>query len=750
VIKKIKLGAQPCFAADAQLADLKTINYIFGPNGSGKTTVSQFLRDVDKEQDRNRAEIDWYFEPQTIRVYNRNSFRTSFTRADGAEPGVFLLGEDSGEKFAEIGQCEFEQNKIDEKIKKLRISLESKEEELKRRDQGLAELIWKKKEEIPAILAENMSGLKGSKSGCKNKVLKYARNSQKIEFGFSELEEKALKVFDEEIETQNVIPLPPEIKWDEKSLIEILENPILGVADVPLSSFISRLDISNWVREGIDYFQNEKNEERLCPFCQQQVSSTLTDKLLKLFDENYENNRQKVINFKEKISGTKRLLEEYESENFTSIYKVLDRENVVQSYNVLISSIDSILTSVDKKIIKPSETIHVSSIYANFSVFKNLVYKANQEIALRNSIIKDRKNQQREIVEHAWKVFACYILKDIIDNYNRESEVINKAISGIRESLDDQQRRLDVVSSKLSKLRSQVTSSFRTIEEINKLLQLAQFHSFRLTPSETIVDGYRIIREDGHPADIDTLSEGERTFITFLYFFHSLSAIAQEGETEKTVAVIDDPISSLDGDTMFVISALIRKLVQQVRDESHTRVRQLFMFTHNTRFHNEVCYQHRGESSSEIKFYRIRKCAPDPNEIEDCGFNNPIRTAYQELWDEVALARSQPDKSMPWLPNVLRRILESYFSTLGGQSNLYDIGDNFSSEERILHYALIAWSHSGSHTLIDSDSYAQPYASNRRWLDAFERIFRGNNSPHAGHYDMMMSDANNFLNSGIE
>jgi hypothetical protein len=148
--------------------------------------------------------------------------------------------------------------------------------------------------------------------------------------------------------------------------------------------------------------------------------------------------------------------------------------------------------------------------------------------------------------------------------------------------------------------------------------------------------------------------------------------------------------------------------------------------------------------SSKVKFYRIRKYAPQPNRVEDCGESNPIRTAYQELWDEVALAESHPEDSMPWLPNVLRRILESYFSTLGGEGNLYEIGSGLSQEEMVLHNALIAWAHSGSHTLIDSDDYIQHSTSNERWLDAFRRIFFGGekgNGPHAGHYIMMMDEA---------
>ena len=73
-----------------------------------------------------------------------------------------------------------------------------------------------------------------------------------------------------------------------------------------------------------------------------------------------------------------------------------------------------------------------------------------------------------------------------------------------------------------------------------------------------------------------------------------------------------------------------------------------------------------------------------------------------------------------------------------------------SGEEYILHRALIAWAHSGSHTVIDSDDYVQPGVSNKRWLEAFERVFKGNSGTHTEHYEMMMQEAQNHLKGSSE
>ncbi|MFH0083694.1 AAA family ATPase, partial [Pseudomonas aeruginosa] len=64
----------------------------------------------------------------------------------------------------------------------------------------------------------------------------------------------------------------------------------------------------------------------------------------------------------------------------------------------------------------------------------------------------------------------------------------------------------------------------------------------------------------------ETLSEGERTFVTFLYFYHLLKGSDSEsGVTTDRIVVFDDPVSSLDSDILFIVSSLIKALFDEVR-----------------------------------------------------------------------------------------------------------------------------------------------------------------------------------------
>ena len=76
-----------------QISDLKKVNFIYGANASGKTTISNFLQNPDSETFiYSGCSIKWKYDQnlQTL-VYNKNFREKSF--GNGKFPGVFTLGE---------------------------------------------------------------------------------------------------------------------------------------------------------------------------------------------------------------------------------------------------------------------------------------------------------------------------------------------------------------------------------------------------------------------------------------------------------------------------------------------------------------------------------------------------------------------------------------------------------------------------------------------------------------------------------
>ena len=97
-----------------------------------------------------------------------------------------------------------------------------------------------------------------------------------------------------------------------------------------------------------------------------------------------------------------------------------------------------------------------------------------------------------------------------------------------------------------------------SVDVINDMLKENGFSNFSIQMSPTEELCYQIQREDGSFV-FNSLSEGETTFITFLYFMQVVNNPAEgvDGK-KKTLVVIDDPISSLDSQTVDVVGSLVR------------------------------------------------------------------------------------------------------------------------------------------------------------------------------------------------
>lgn len=123
MIKSVSLSGFPSFGNGGALDGLTTVNYVFGPNGSGKTTISRSLSGTDNDY----SHVEWVSGPQTVKVYNRDYVRKTFTKAE--ERGVFLLGEDSKETFDRIKELQGYLQKATGKTNHLRSNIKHMEEE---------------------------------------------------------------------------------------------------------------------------------------------------------------------------------------------------------------------------------------------------------------------------------------------------------------------------------------------------------------------------------------------------------------------------------------------------------------------------------------------------------------------------------------------------------------------------------------------------------------------------------------------
>ena len=284
----------------------------------------------------------------------------------------------------------------------------------------------------------------------------------------------------------------------------------------------------------------------------------------------------------------------------------------------------------------------------------------------------------------------------------------------------------------IRELEKQTTSVQPTIDGINALLSSFGFQGFKLAKASSGTS-YKLVRADGSDAKA-TLSEGEKTFVCFLYFYHLLKGSdSASGMTTDRIVVFDDPVSSLDSDILFIVGSLIKGLFEDVRNEAGY-IKQIFVLTHNVYFHKEITYNRKrgAVAMNEETFWIVRK--PGLESKVDKHSTNPITTSYELLWAEVR----KPDRSNLAIQNTLRRILESYFKILGG-IEFDQLCAMFEGREKLVCKSLCSWVHDGSHYAHDDLYFSIEDSMVNNYLKVFKDIFV--KWGHEAHYKMMMADA---------
>src|SRR5690606_37662314 len=98
---------------------------------------------------------------------------------------------------------------------------------------------------------------------------------------------------------------------------------------------------------------------------------------------------------------------------------------------------------------------------------------------------------------------------------------------------------------------------------------------------------------------------------------------------------IDDPVSSLDSEVLFIVSTLIKLILDNVRNDKGS-IKQIFVLTHNTYFFKEVTFISNRDSRNirnDTMFFIVRKIN-GLSTIDNFELN-PIKTTYHLLWEEL-------------------------------------------------------------------------------------------------------------------
>ncbi len=723
----------------ASFEDLNSINFIYGTNGSGKTTTSSFLKNLAENRIEDKfanSKIEWHNdEILKIEVYNKQFKEEQFRNSQ--VKGIFTLGKKTNENLENIESKKESINKENEKKTKNEKSLQKLKQEREEKEKDFTDSCWeklyKKNEED---FKEMLEGFK-RKEKFKEKILEKFKNNEHNESEIVRLEElkENIGIVFSKNQTE-LVPLECNLTdFDSVENHSIWEQKIVGSGDVAIADLIKKLSNEDWVAQGREYLSKDSNA---CPFCQQEtITEEFKKQLESYFDTSYQEStetiKEKMEDYASRTAEVLERLDEIVKTEQDNLQTKLNTEIFKRIIETLRSKINGNWQKMHDKSKEMSRSFKLESTKNEIKEIRDLIDTANQQIANHNEMIKDIQNQKKICVEQTWK-FLVNEFKSDIQEYNKKHCGLEKEINNLEKEISENQEKIKNFENEISELEKTIVSIKPIVNEINVLLKGYGFTNFSLACTED-EKSYRIQREDGQLVG-ETLSEGEVTFITFLYYYHLTKGSLKENDISKNkVLVIDDPISSLDSNILFIVSVLVKELMKEAMKEK-TNIKQVIILTHNTYFYKEITLEYDLKRyQGKYSFWIIRK---DNNVSKIEKFEeNPVKNSYELLWHEVRWAKKDSNISWVSLQNVMRRIIEYDFRILGGFKHNDSLSEYFENiEEKQVFSSFISWLNDGSHEISDDLLVQSQDTSIETYLKVFENIFK--KTGHEAHYKMMM------------
>ena len=651
---------------DVPVADLTFVNFFYGNNGAGKSSIAHAIEEDDGVVWADGKSADDY----DVLVYNQDFINENFVNY-GDLKGVFIFGEEDIEAKKRIAELtEEKKKKSDAKV--------TAGEEYKQKTAGVdaalaqfQEACFSKTADIRKHFEKCMDGKK-QKRNFAEAVL--GEKTPK-EHDLSELERLYGVAFDDTARAYAEFKKAGATTYGSLPGKELLDKVIVSSSDTPFARFLKALGstASDWVRDGHTHFSGSAGGK--CPYCQQKLPANFENEIAATFDAQYQQDIRDLGQFQTTYSRETADIVRVLQTNTADAMPSLDLKAYQERLSLLESKFEVNRQRIAEKVKEPSKTVSLEDTDTLLLEIGAMIDDINKLIKANNDVVAAKKSSKEkcktEIMQH-----LAFLLADEVTSYKDEVARLKAEIDDVTECGKKLKKEIGELTTQISELNKHNANTEAAIDSINKILRDSGFQGFSIQAKEGVENVYEIVRENGTVAE--NLSEGERNFIAFLYFYHRVRGSMNSEELKEKIVVIDDPVSSMDSTALFIVSAIVREMINVCRNNTEylnpqvpgDYIKQLFILTHNVYFHREVTYQQVGYYNC-TSFYMIRKndnvstvklCKRQNKEIPNEEENyNPVQNSYAALWDELRDLHS----TIPAL-NVMRRILEYYFLQLCG------------------------------------------------------------------------------------
>jgi hypothetical protein len=686
--------------------EFERINLIYGPNGSGKTSLANLFfglaHDWPNEGERtwqrasfsvgrgegDSRETDCSEDSIFSRVYVFTKDMVARAHAlsvdDASMSTILTLGKENVDREQRIAQLIEELDMRRGEKKEVEARVEKCKGDVDGTVRGFQDAVfaalafhkgWRTKGSFNASMAESTLErfIKGQASlgGESDNFESEVNETRSPDVVGEEAFQNAREILSEGQRDRLDIPV-----FVQKSIIEEIGQINQDICCIPnvvdVDTLVTNPDASNWVQQGIEHHKHSSR----CIFCGSRLTSERLEELRAHFSNEVEDLQGRLRGYRarlqseianvEKLRDRLKLLEKELNNQSTVIQYISSYDEELENY---LTWILSAVRAIDKKldnVMRKSDDMIVKHSIPDSQKLSEWLSEYNESVAEQDALKQSAEND---------------VIRYYCANYCESYLAAQRALKDVNGDLVSYCRQIESINEELEQLANIEGDPLPSAQSLN--VQVADLLGRNELKFEVQGKKYRVTR-NGNPAI--RLSEGEQTAITFVHFLQLIKVELDKGYSP--IVVIDDPVSSLDERIQNGVASLIRDLVTgpcfcSKGGASHapSEVAQLFVLTHSFEFYRYLyCSLPRDQKCGPMRAYEILSvCDSDirrPVLAEWCvdGVNAKKRmevfSSYHHAFGLLGRAVLEQKKvgidvtiDLQLLyPNLARRLLEQFLA----------------------------------------------------------------------------------------
>lgn len=653
------------FTWPTDLPTFARFNLIYGWNGSGKTTLSRLFRCLEQRSvpsageatlridGRDVNETDFSQANIHIRVFNRDFVNESvFPGGGGDVPPIFVVGKESVEKQKEADRMKTDKSTKEAGLARARTSSQTAARELDKHCTDQAKVI-KDSLRVPGAGKYN----EYDKRAYREKAQQMAEANDAPSHLLDDATRDNLLIQ----HRATIKPKLPQVEYRLPSLNalheEVAECLVATVTSWALQGLRDDAQLGAWARQGLQLHKERKAE--VCLFCEQSLTPGRLAALEAHFSIDYDRLLQHVDEIIGRLKEASLQASDLRPPDRATLYEDLkvDYDSAQQTVQEVLQKVtrflDSLILAVEQKRGQPFRSLELQ--VAVTEIDTDAVNRLNEVIERHNKACDDFQVRTATAGDR----LALDMIARTLDDYSRLAVIAKSAADAIGPMESDVQR----LSGEIVRLEREIVEHRQPAEELNEDLRKYLGHDeLRLEVKDT---GYILTRGE---VPADSLSEGERTALALLYFLKSLTD--RRFDLRRGVVVLDDPVSSLDANALYLAFGFIRQRTQDAT--------QLFLMTHNFTFFRQVrnWFRHlKGQNKNDItqrpaRFYMLDRVRDADVRCTTIRPLDPLLEEYESEYHylfacvhrEVHAGADAKLERNYRLPNMARRLLEMFLA----------------------------------------------------------------------------------------